>query len=121
METVRAPSLYVGSNKVAECSGGSVTVDTGAEKQIGDGEVIAVTDGVVSMDATFDTIIPVAGMKSDVLDIVLGQKYVKLSVVYAGKLLSAEGKMSGADLKWDQKTGSYTGSFKFLGGKPKKN
>lgn len=118
-ETVRASSLYLGGKKIAECSGGSVTVNTGSEVQIADGGAFAVTDGAITLEASFDCIIPVAGMQKDVVAVLLDQTYIKLAIPYAGKLLQAEGKMQSADLKWDQKAGTFTGSFKFVGLTPK--
>lgn len=118
-ETIRAPSLYLDSKKIAECSGGDFGVDAGNEVQIADGGAIGVSDGAITCKFNFNVIMPLAGMQKNVLTLLLGQSYVKMALPIAGKLVQADGKLKSGSYKWDHAKGTFTGDFSFEGLKPK--
>lgn len=117
-ETVRAPSLYLGTTKIAECFGGDCDIKSNSERQYGDQGAFAITDGALEGDITFKTVQPVAGMKKDVLEVLLGQKYVSMGVPYGGKLIKIQGKVTGGKLTWDKQKGTYNGDWTFMGLEP---
>lgn len=118
-ETVRAPSMYIKGRKVGECSGGDLSIENGGEIQITDGGPFAISDGAVTCNASFNCVIPVGGMGQDMVRLLVNQTYVKLALPYAGTMITADGKLMSAGLKWDHKGGKLEGDFKFQGLSPK--
>jgi len=115
---IRHASIYLKGRKIAECHSSNLDVNSGDERMFGDEGYIGHTDGASTNDASFDCVIPVAGMETDVEGALERKEYVDLaSGIVNGKIRKVTGRFVKCSYKSDAKTGSLDGSFNFEGGK----
>lgn len=115
---IRALPLYLDGKKVAEVSDGSYDIESGDEPQIATDGFIGLSDGATTTSATFNCIIPVAGMAVTVDNMILNKKYVSLGIPVNGKFHQVDGRVTSGNYTWDHKNGRCMGAFKFMGGEP---
>lgn len=117
---IRALPLYIDGLKVAEVSNGTYDIATGDEIQIATDGVMGLSDGAATTNMSFNTIVPVIGMKAKVDDMLINKKYIDIGIPVNGAFHTCTGRLVTGSYSWDHKNGTCTGAFTFNGGPPTK-
>lgn len=119
LPTIRHASVFVNSRKIGECFKSTTSLESGDERAFGDAGVSGFTDGAVTTELDFDTIVPMSGMAVDLANALLGKQNVEIQTgVIDGKIWSIEMRFQSAKYESDAVKGSLNGSFKLIGGQP---
>ena len=123
MATFKAMPIYVkgttGMKLVKEIETASVKFMTNGEQQIGFDEVMGESDGVVTTEGSFDTVMPVAGMQIDITLLCINQTPCEIGALIGGhQYRIPNAKITEAELNSTSKSGVQKGKFSFRGGKP---
>jgi hypothetical protein len=111
----RHASMFVNGTKVAECFKSKQTLASGDERQFGDAGVVGATDGAVTLDVDFDTVVPVAGMSVNPEQMMLNHQYVDIQAGYVdGEIWECTMRFTTAEYDSDAQKGSLTGTFKLI-------
>lgn len=119
MAQFRFTSIYIGSNKVADIEQVKLSFMSNGE-QLVSVDAVAESTGVVTSDATLDTVMPIGGMAVDIVQMVLDQLAVSLGGEFNGNFYTCPGKFIKADVSSVVKSGVTKGNFQFRGAKPQK-
>ena len=115
---IRHASVYFKCRKILEAHTNDTDVNSGDERMFGDEGYIGHSDGATTNDITFEAVIPVAGMETDVEGALEGKLYVDLAQgIVNGKIRKLTGRFVKAQYKSDAKSGTLMGTFNFEGGK----
>jgi hypothetical protein len=116
---VRAASLYIDGSKVAEVEGSDYDLTGGDEAQFGAEGYMGHSEGAITTKVSCNGIIPVAGMKVDIVSIFLKKKDVSISMAsISGKIHKITMRCTNANVKSSHRNGTQNGSFTFEGGEP---
>jgi hypothetical protein len=116
---VKAASLYINGSKVAEIEGTDYDLQGGDEAQFGDGGYQGHSDGAITTKVSATGIMPVPGMKVDLVDRFLKKKDVSVSLAtIQGKIHRITMRITNCNVKSSHRNGTQTGSFSFEGGEP---
>jgi energy-converting hydrogenase Eha subunit C len=110
--------IYLNNKKVAELEEIKCKFMTNSEQQTGTDAVLGESTGIVMMEGSFNTVIPVAGMQIQIVGILLSQAYVDIQLEIGGVVYKVEGKLIDGEVTSTSKTGVTKGSFNFRGGAP---
>lgn len=117
-QVFKAMPIFVNKKKVAEIEEASVKFMTNGEQQVGFEAVLGESTGVVTVEGSFSTVIPVVGMQIDMLGLMLSQAYVGIGALTGGKTYKLDAKITEAEVKSTSKSGVQKGSFTFRSGAP---
>ena len=115
---VRPISIKVNGQKVAEATGGSFKVVTGTERIPTDDAAPTFTLGRIMSDVTWKTVVPSAGMRARVMELILNQLPVTIAFNMDSKSYAIDGKITAGGVDWDHATGKLEGDWTFMGGPP---
>ena len=110
---------YVQSKKVAELKQTSIKFLANGEQQVGTEEVLGESDGIITCEINYDTIVPVGKMSVDIVTMLLNREDVELGAIFNGKIYKVEGRFTEAEITSQSKSGTTEGKFQFRGGRPK--
>lgn len=118
---VRHASLRANGKKIAEMYDCTYDIASGDEPQFGDDGFLGMSDGAITSQIDCTSIVPVAGMSVDIDALILNKTDVDIThSVVNGKIHQVTMRCTGANYKTDAKAGTLVGSFKFMGGVPKR-
>lgn len=118
-QTIRAISLFLNDDKLAEMQNGTYEQNSNDASQITDGGYAGHSDGATVTKITGDTIVPVTGIEGDKLqDAITNKKYLKAGMVLGGKYHEIVGRITSLTQTWNHTDGTLKGSFVFEGGEP---
>jgi hypothetical protein len=120
MANFRFVSFSINEKKIAELVNTNVKIMANGEQQIGTDEVLGESIGVVTVEASWETVEPVEGTEIDFDELVIEQTPVMLSYEKAAKIYKIDGKIIDSDTSSTSKSGATTGKYSFRGGKPKR-
>lgn len=116
---VRAASMYIDGSKVAEFEGSDYDLVGGDEAQFGAEGYMGHSEGAITSKVTANGLIPVAGMKVDIMSIFLKKKDVSVALAsVSGKIHKITMRCTNANVKSSHRNGTQSGSFTFEGGEP---
>jgi len=118
----RSFSLYIEGAKWGTLQGKAYDVTTGSELQIGDGEVLGVSEGVPIVKLVVNGIVPVEGhpVTQKIETYALAHKKVKVGAgVLNGRIHKLDMYCTAFNYKGDDTKGTCMGEWTFEGGKPK--
>jgi hypothetical protein len=121
-ETIRSFSIYLNGKKFGIAQGHAYDVETGSELQMGDGQVVGVSQGVPTTQIVSDCIILFGGDSNmrQLEEAALQHKLVQVGVgVVNGRIHKIDMYCSKFSYKGDTVKGTCMGSFTFIGGAPK--
>jgi hypothetical protein len=122
--TIRNLSFY-GKNgaKLKLAQSGSVNLMANGESMIIDGSWAGHSQAAVTASISIDTVITVEAdpVQFELIDSIIKKRYTEcLAGIVLGKIWTWDTcKVTEADVKWDNKAGTATGSFKIESGEPK--
>lgn len=118
-QKVRAASLYVGGSKIAEMEGNDYDITGGDEAMFGDPGYLGHSEGAITTKVACNGILPVAGMKVSLVDLMLKKKDVSVALsLIDGRIHRITMRVTQAQVKSTHKNGMQSGSFTFEGGEP---
>lgn len=121
-KTFKAMPVYIagtaGLKLVKEIETASIKFMSNGEQQIGFDEVLGESDGVVTSEGSFDTVLPVQGTVVDITMLCINQTPTQIGVLVGGKQYRISAKITEAEVSSTSKTGVQKGKFSFRGGKP---
>lgn len=115
---IRPLPLYFNGKKIAEVSDGSYDITSNDEAHIATEGYFGHSDGATTSKVNPNCVIPVRGMQTTVIDVLLNKRYVQMGIPVDGKFHQVDMRCVSANYKWDHKNGSMMGSFAFEGGEP---
>jgi hypothetical protein len=117
----RHASIYVNNAKVAECSGNTISLNSGDESQIADDGYQGHSDGAITTSVSLETVRPIGGTGKTLMEQYMLNK-TDVSVIgnsIEGKAFSWPSmRVTKADTKSEAKNGTLTGSYTLEGGRP---
>jgi hypothetical protein len=124
MDTIKSFSVYIDGAKMATAQGHAYDLESNAELQIGDGQVIGISQAVQTGQLVADTIVPFAGApvlrKLD--DAFANNKVVQLSIgILNGQIHKVDAFLTKCQYKSDTVKGTAMGNWTFIFGKPKRS
>jgi hypothetical protein len=116
-DRVTHASVYLGSRKVANAMSSRLRGNSNGEQQITD-ESIFETDGKPTSEVEFTEVIPVTGVDSGALKLMLDQKDCTVGYLAGGTIYKMDGRFITFEITSTSSSGALSGSFTFRGGKP---
>jgi hypothetical protein len=120
-DIVRNFSAYVDSKKVATGSAHDYTITAGDELQIGDGQVVAASEGVTTTQLSIDAITTFGGIVElqALNNALLNKKWIQIALgLVNGQIHQVDMRVFDANYKTEMKTGTQHVSFKMQGKAP---
>lgn len=120
-DIVRNFSVFVDSKKVATGTGHELDLSSGDELQIGDGQVVAVSEGVTTTTLQVDAITTFGGVAELQLlnEALLNKKWMQIAVgLVNGQIHQIDMRVSTAKYKTEMKSGTQNVSFQLQGKAP---
>lgn len=117
--TIKNCSLFVNGLKQAELTGLTYDQESGNELQIGDGDIVGVSQGVKTVIVTANSIIPYRGAPAarileDAFD---NNTSVQIGIgLLGGRIHKLDLFVTKFNIKSDSKNGTVTGDFTLIGG-----
>ena len=115
---IRVFPIYLNNKKIAEMTSNSYDINPGDEAQIGIDGLIGFSDGVTITKIDTDCIIPVKGMTTRIVDVMLKKQYCQVGIFADGKIHQIDCRVTHGNYSSDAKTGRAMGKFSFEGGAP---
>ena len=115
---VRAASVYLNDQKLAECSEAEITINPRRTDMFGAEGWMGLTRGAITMDVKMSHLVPVDGTQPDFLPDVIAQNDVEFACPIDGKILRITGGYTQSTLRYNTETGRCEGSITINGGSP---
>ncbi len=116
---IRAASIYAGGTKIGEASGSTYEINGGDEAQFGDPGYLGHSEGAITSKLSFNAIIPVPGMKVDLVSKMLKKETVNMAMgLVNGKIHRVPMRIVQAQVTSEHRNGTQNGSFSLEGGEP---
>ena len=112
-----AVPVYVNDAKIGEVMSGNFDIDAGVSMQIAQ-DATAIARGSVTCKMKIATIVPTAGLKSDLYSTTINQVDCEVQMFVGGRYMSFTGIISGCSTKWDVAKGTCDGDWDFMGTAP---
>jgi hypothetical protein len=116
-DRVTHASVYIGNRKVARAESSRMRGNTNGEQMITD-ESIFESDGKPTSEIEFTEVIPVTGIDSGALQVLLDQQDATLGFFAGGVQYKVDGRFIQFEITSQSSNGTCRGSFTFRGGKP---
>ncbi len=123
-EPIKSFSLYANGAKLGTAKGHAYDRESNAELQIGDGQVIGISQAVQTGQLVADTIVPFGGAPvlralEDAFD---NNRAIQLGIgVFNGQIHKVDAYVTKIGAKSDTVKGTSEGSWTFIFGKPKRS
>jgi hypothetical protein len=120
-DIVRNWSIYVKGKKCATATGSELDVVSGDEMQIGDGQVVSISEGVTTTTLKIDAITTFGGIAELRLlnQALLNKQWVQVAAgVINGQIQQIDMRVSTANYKTEMKAGTQTVNFQLQGKAP---
>jgi len=117
---VRNFSLFINGKKVGSAESSDYNLESGDELQIGDGEVFAVSEGVITGSCTLNTITPIAPtVTQTLLDALQNKKWIQLGIgLVEGKIHKVDARVKAGGWSTQMANGTLKGKYDLIFGKP---
>lgn len=117
---VRNFSLFINGKKVGAAESSDYNLESGDELQVGDGEVFAVSEGVVTGSCTLNVIVPVAPtVTPTLLDALQNKKYIQLGLgLIEGKIHKVDARVKSGGWSTQMANGTLKGKWDLIFGAP---
>lgn len=122
-ETIRSFSVYADGAKLGTAQGHAYDLESNAELQIGDGEVIGISQAVMTGQLVADTIVPFGGapVLRKLEDAFFNNRPLQLSIgILNGQIHKVDAFVTKCSYKGDTVKGTAMGNWTFIFGKPKR-
>jgi hypothetical protein len=116
---IRNAPVFFKSKKIAEIETASYEVNSGDEAQIGTDGYLGHSQGAITTKLDCNVIVPVAGLKTTMMDALLRKLDVNIGAFVDGKLHQFDARCTTARFDSDSRAGKLTGTFTFEGGEPR--
>lgn len=110
--------VYVRNRKVAEMNAVAYDIESGDELQFGAEGVLGVSEGIPTVKLEGDCVIPVAGMKIDIISMLLSKQNVSVGIRVNGAMHKFTGHCTSANFSSSSRNGEARGKFVWIGGAP---
>lgn len=117
---IRNYSVFVNGKKVGTAEGSDLNLESGDELQIGDGEVVGASEGVITGSLTLNAIVPVAPTCTPtLLDAILNKKWIQLTGgIIDGKVVKVNARVKAIGYSTQMANGTLKGKYDLIFGKP---
>ena len=118
---VRPFSLFFNGKKLGQMHQAKFTLQSGDEPQFGDGGFVGMSDGAATSTVSATTIVPATkALDFDLVGALQNKQDVDVAVPIGPNIFMVTVRTTKAEFDTDQKTGTLSGNFEFMGGESKR-